>query len=275
MTVAAVPEANYCALSNGYRIHYHEAGSGPPVVFLHGSGPGATGWSNFRGNYPHFAEGGFRCIVPDTLGYGYSSKPEDVKYTVPFLVEVLQSFLTEIGVDRCTVIGNSMGGAMAMQFALDHPSMVDKLVLMAPGGLEERETYMAMSGIQTMIKSIYGKAGITRDGMKKVFSLQLYDESLITDEIIDQRFQIAETQPMVVFSSLRVPNLAERLSELTCPVLGLWGVNDNFCPVSGADRIAKNCADARVMTINRCGHWVMVEHRDVFNRLVLDFLQNG
>jgi len=214
-------------------------------------------------------------VVPDTLGYGYSSKPEDVKYTVPFLVEQLHSFLLEIGVERCTVIGNSMGGAMAMQFALDHPSMVDKLVLMAPGGLEERETYMAMSGIQTMIKSIYGKEGITREGMKRVFSLQLYDEAQITEEIIDQRYEIAMTQPMVVFSSLRVPNYAERLSELTCPILGLWGVNDNFCPVSGAARIASKSPNARVMTINQCGHWVMVEHQDVFNRLVLDFLQNG
>ncbi len=80
----AVPEGKYVEIGDGLRVHYHEAGTGPVVLFLHGSGPGASGWSNFRHNYPAFAEAGFRAIVPDTLGYGYSSKPDGIDYTTRF-----------------------------------------------------------------------------------------------------------------------------------------------------------------------------------------------
>src|SRR5262249_14711784 len=81
-----VPEGKFVDIGDGLQIHYQEMGAGKnALVFLHGSGPGASGYSNFRRNYPFFAERGFRTIVPDTLGYGYSSKPE-VDYTLDFLV---------------------------------------------------------------------------------------------------------------------------------------------------------------------------------------------
>jgi 4,5:9,10-diseco-3-hydroxy-5,9,17-trioxoandrosta-1(10),2-diene-4-oate hydrolase len=71
---------------------------------------------------------------------------------------------------------------------------------------------------------------------------------------------------------MRVPDLSGRLSEITCPVLGFWGSNDRFCPVEGALKVLRECADARFLLINRCGHWVMVEHRELFNRTCLEFL---
>ena len=73
-------------------------------------------------------------------------------------------------------------------------------------------------------------------------------------------------------STLQVPHLAPRLGELTCPVLGWWGIDDQFCPPSGATTLARECKDARVVTLSRCGHWVMVEHTDLFNRWTLEFL---
>ena len=121
------------------------------------------------------------------------------------------------------MVGNSHGGALAIQLALTHPELVDKLVLMAPGGLEERETYMKMEGIRTMMSIFLSKDGITRDGMRKVFGLQLYDPRLLTDEIIEERFQIAEHQPKRVLTSLNVPHLAPRLGEIRCPVFALVG----------------------------------------------------
>ena len=260
-------------VGDGHRLHYLSAGSGEPVLFLHGSGPGASGYSNFKGNHPHFAEAGFRVLVPDTLGFGRSSKPENVDYAMAFLVEKLVRFLDQVGVSRCAAIGNSHGGALAIQLALTHPALVDKLVLMAPGGLEERETYMKMEGIRTMMSVFLSKEGITREGMRKVFGLQLHDPRMLTDEIVEERFQIAEHQPKRVLTSLNVPHLTPKLGELRCPVFTLWGVNDKFCPVSGAMRIAQACQRSRVMLLSECGHWVMVEHTDLFNRLCLDFLR--
>ncbi|MGH7297761.1 MAG: alpha/beta fold hydrolase, partial [Polyangiaceae bacterium] len=103
MSQRPVPEWKFVEIGDGLRVHYHEAGEGPVVLFLHGSGPGASGWSNFRHNYPAFAAAGFRALVPDTLGYGYSSKPDGIDYTLDFLEGAVERFLGALGVDRCAV----------------------------------------------------------------------------------------------------------------------------------------------------------------------------
>jgi 4,5:9,10-diseco-3-hydroxy-5,9,17-trioxoandrosta-1(10),2-diene-4-oate hydrolase len=271
-TQPAVPVGQFAEIGDGLRIHYHEQGQGFPLLFLHGSGPGASGWRNFRRNFAFFAERGFRTLVPDTLGYGYSSKPEDVDYTLDFLVDKIERFLDALAVDRACVIGNSHGGAMSIALALKRPALVKKLVLMAPGGLEPREAYMQMKGIRGMLKAFTSPDGMTRESLRRVFSLQLFDPALITDQIIEERFQIAETQPRRVLTSMQVPQLAPELGKIECPVFGLWGTNDQFCPVSGAMKIVEGCPNARMLVLSRCGHWVMVEHAALFNRLVHDFL---
>lgn len=269
----AVPEGKYADVGDGLRVHYHEQGEGPAVLFLHGSGPGASGYSNFRRNYPYFAERGFRVVIPDTLGFGHSSKPDDRDYTLDFLAGALFRFTRAVGIERCAVVGNSHGGAMAIQLALDHPDLVDRLVLMAPGGLEVREAYVKMEGIRTMMKVFLGPEGITREGMRRVFGLQLFDPAMLTEEILDERMEIAVTQPKRVLTSMVVPHLAPELERLRCPVFGFWGMNDKFCPASGATTIAERCRNARVLLLSGCGHWVMVEHTDLFNRLSVDFLR--
>lgn len=273
MTATAVPEGKYTDVGDGLRIHYHEAGQGFPVVFVHGSGPGASGWSNFKGSYPYFAENGFRAIVPDTLGFGYSSQPDDVDYDFPFVLGGLERFLQRLGITRCALVGNSHGGALSIQLALDEPALVSKLVLMAPGGLEERERYMEMKGIRSMMKAVTAPEGITRESMRKVLGHQLFDPSRITDAIVEERFQVASKQPKRVLTTLRVPHLAPRLGELQCPVLAFWGNEDQFCPVSGATTLSERCKRSRVMRISQCGHWVMVEHTALFNKVSVEFLE--
>jgi 4,5:9,10-diseco-3-hydroxy-5,9,17-trioxoandrosta-1(10),2-diene-4-oate hydrolase len=261
MTDTGIPEHAYADVGEGWRLHYHEAGpaDGPVVLFLHGSGG-------------PFVERGFRVIVPDALGFGLSSKPEDVNLSLGRLVGCTMTLLDGLGIDRLAgVIGNSMGGAMAMRLTLDHPDRVDRLVLMAPGGLEARETYMEMAGIKAMIRAIY-KQGITEASLRSVFELQLHDSGLLTDETLAERLAISALQPKDTTARLRVGSLEERLGELTCPVLAFWGMNDVFCPPSGAMKIAEQCPDARVVLLTRCGHWVMVEHQATFDRVTCDFL---
>jgi 4,5:9,10-diseco-3-hydroxy-5,9,17-trioxoandrosta-1(10),2-diene-4-oate hydrolase len=271
--MSVVPEGKYIDVGDGLRVHYHEAGSGPPVVFLHGSGPGASGWSNFRRNYPVFADAGFRTLVPDTLGFGHSSKP-DTDYRLEFVVGALRRFLDTLGIERCAVVGNSHGGAMAIQLALDEPARVSRLILMAPGGLEEREVYMKMLGIRAMMKAFLG-AELTRESLRGVFELQLYDRALVTDEILDERLEIAKLQPKRVLTSLQVPHLSPALDRLACPVFALWGLDDQFCPWSGALAIARACNRTRVLLLSECGHWVMVEKAALFNKLCIDFLSEA
>ncbi|MBW2719715.1 MAG: 3-oxoacyl-ACP reductase [Deltaproteobacteria bacterium] len=272
MVVEAVPEGKYVDVGAGITMHYHEAGSGDRgvILFAHGSGPGASGWSNFKGNYPFFAEHGYRTIVPDTMGYGYSTKPEDGAFSLDDVAAQYKALLDALGVDRAIVVGNSQGGAIAITMALNYPTLVDKLVLMAPGGLEKRETYMEMEGIKAMLRVLY-KEGISKETIRKVFTLQLHDESQITDEVIEERYQVAMTQHKDNIARIRVANQEDRLSEIQCPVLCFWGADDKFCPPSGAPKIASACPNSRTMLIGNCGHWVMVEYKKLFNELTLKF----
>lgn len=270
-----LPEGKYVDVFDGNRMHYHEAGSGLPVIFIHGSGPGASGWSNFCHNMTALAEAGYRALVPDMLGYGYSTMTPEPTFTYDDLVRGIQEFAENLGLKEYALVGNSMGGAVAISLALQHPDRVKKLILMAPGGLEDKQVYMEMKGIRTMIKALYAPEGITRDSLRKVLSWQLYDASLVTDALIEERFQIAQKQSPRMFEKVQVPNQTERLAELQMPVLGFWGVNDQFCPVSGATIVAKNCKNVKMTLIGECGHWVMVEHADYFNRACSEFLKSA
>ena len=230
MVVEAVPEGKYVDVGGGITMHYHEAGGGDRgvVLFVHGSGPGASGWSNFKGNYPFLVEHGYRTIVPDTMGYGYSTKPEDGTSASTTSPRSTRPLLDALDVDRVTVVGNSQGGAIAITMALNYPEFVEKLVLMAPGGLEAREIYMEMEGIQAMIRALY-KEGLSKESIRKVFTLQLHDESKITDEVIEERFQVAMTQHKDNIARIRVSNQEDALRD-SMPVLCFWAPTTSSAP---------------------------------------------
>ncbi len=274
----SIPEGHYVDIAPvagaTQRIHYHEQGQGEVVIFLHGAGGGASGYSNFKGNYPEFAKAGYRTIVPDLLGYGLSSKPDIAQYDLDFFVAGVKGMVDALGLKNITLLGNSLGGAVALGYALAYPDEVSRLILMAPGGVEDLDTYLAMPGIANMFQ-IYQSGKTGAEAMRAVMTMQLFDPSLLTDEIINERAPIAATQTQAARSVLKVPNLTDRLHELKCPVFGFWGVNDHFNPVGGATKLLDNCPQARMVLVNRCGHWVQVEHRDMFNRNCIDFLQKG
>ena len=274
----AIPEGKYLDIGDisglPQRIHYHEQGEGEVVIFLHGAGGGASGYSNFKGNYPVFAEAGYRSIVPDLIGYGLSSKPDLPQYDLDLFIAGVKGLVDGLGLKNITLLGNSLGGAVALGYALAYPQDVARLILMAPGGVEDLDTYLAMPGIANMFE-IYKSGKTGADAMRAVMTMQLFDPSLLTEEIINERAPIALTQTNAARSVLKVPNMTARLHELRCPVFGFWGINDQFNPASGAAKLLDNCPNARMVMLNRCGHWVQVEHREMFNRSCIDFMQNG
>jgi 4,5:9,10-diseco-3-hydroxy-5,9,17-trioxoandrosta-1(10),2-diene-4-oate hydrolase len=272
-----VPEGRYAALPNGRRIHYLDEGQGPVVVWLHGSGNGASGYSNFKGNYPALVKAGYRCIVPDLVGFGYSDKPADVEYPLSFFVECVKQALHVIGVQKYTLLGNSLGGAVALGFALEHPQSVERLVLMAPGGLNDLPDYLAMPGMAAMFQLFApGAPPLTPERMKEFFiKAFVVNPAAVDDGLVRERFELMKLQNPQVMKTMKVPNMTARLPEIRCPVLSLWGLNENMMPESGILRLAKGLPDCRMVLVPRCGHWVMIEHRELFNRTVLDFLKNG
>lgn len=272
--VAGLPEGRYFTTASGHRLHYLEHGQGPAVVFLHGSGSGASGHSNFKGNYPWLAEQGYRVIVPDLIGYGYSDKPDDIDYPLDLFVDHVAQLLTALEIDSATLIGNSLGGAIAIKFTLDNPNRVDKLVLMAPGGIENQPDYFHMPGMQVM-KEVFTAGPMSPQRLEEFIRRGLvYDEAVVDQQLVDERWGVFQQQNTQVINTMSVPNMAERLGEISCPVQAFWGVNEQMMPETGIMTLAKGIADIRLTLVSQCGHWVMVEHQDMFNRAVLDFLQH-
>jgi 4,5:9,10-diseco-3-hydroxy-5,9,17-trioxoandrosta-1(10),2-diene-4-oate hydrolase len=257
---------------NDVEIVVHETGEGPAVVFIHGSGPGASGPSNFRYNIEAFAKAGFRVLAPDLIGYGASSKPTGIDYTLDLFADTLLAALDGAGVQRAHLVGNSLGGAIALRIALEQRGRVDRLVMMAPGGIETRETYFAMPGIARMVGDFTSPDFSIAD-MRQIVTNLVHDPAVVTEELVAERYAVARTQPKDVLARMRVPDLSPRLGELGMPILGFWGVNDGFCPASGAEKFVRACADARFVTYSNVGHWVMVERAAEFNQIALGFLR--
>lgn len=269
-----LPTGKFVTLDSGLTLHYLDIGKGPTVVWLHGSGPGASGFSNFKGNYPAFEQAGYRNIILDLPGFGRSDKPDDVNYDLDFFVGALKGLLDNLDIERCTLLGNSLGGAIALGLTLAFPQRVEKLILMAPGGVEERETYFKMKGIARMVE-VYGQGPMGIEQMRQIMSLQLFDSSQLQDSLLAERVAVAITQPANLFSTMMVPNMTERLKEIQAPILGFWGTNDQFNPPAGAFKVLDNAPNARFILLNRCGHWVQVEHQQMFNNECIDFLANA
>jgi 4,5:9,10-diseco-3-hydroxy-5,9,17-trioxoandrosta-1(10),2-diene-4-oate hydrolase len=267
------PFGRMLTVRSGQEMHVLEAGTGPVVVFVHGSGPGANAYSNFSLNYSTIAAAGYRVVLPDLIGFGYSAKPVGVDYTLDLFTTTFTEVLDALNIQQCVLVGNSLGGAVALKVAMDQPQRVRKLVLMAPGGIESREDYFKMPGIQKMVSGFVGD-GFDRAGLRRLLELLAFDPQFVTDELVEQRLYVLKTQPKDVLGRMKIPDLSPELGRVRCPVLGFWGIEDQFCPASGYEKILRCVPDSRFVMYSRCGHWAMIERSADFNRHVLDFLKD-
>jgi len=121
---------------------------------------------------------------------------------------------------------------------------------------------------------VFGQGPMGVEEMRKVMSLQLFDPTQLDENLLKERAAVAVTQPGNLFSSMLVPNMTERLGEIRVPILGFWGTNDLFNPPAGALKVLDKAPHARFVMLNRCGHWVQVEHQALFNRECITFLND-
>lgn len=258
---------------DGYEIHLAECGSGPAVVFIHGSGPGASGASNFRQNIDAFVDAGYRVILPDMIGYGASSKPEGIDYTLQLFTDTLMDALRAHGIEQAHLVGNSLGGGVAIQIALDNSEFVETLVLMAPGSVAEQASYFTMPGIARMVSSFGSPEFDLAEQKRLIANLVHHDYAAqIPDELVAERFAVARTQPKDVLARMKTPDLGKRLGEIAQPVFVLWGLDDQFCPEAHSRLFLDKCRNVRAVTFGHTGHWVQVERAAEFNRYGIAFL---
>lgn len=258
---------------NGIATNYHDVGSGDPVLLIHGSGPGVSAWANWRAVLPLLAEQ-HRVIAPDVLGFGYTERPEGVSYDLATWTEHLVGLLDALGLAQVAVVGNSFGGALALNVAACHPDRVSKLVLMGSVGVpfEITEGLDKVWGFEPSLENMID--------LMDVFA---YDRSLLTEDLARIRLAAA-TRPGVqeAFSSMfPVPRQGSveamtvpdaHIRELAQPTLIIHGRDDEVIPLSTSMRLHELIEQSQLHVFGQCGHWVQIEHTEGFTRLVADFL---
>jgi 2-hydroxy-6-oxonona-2,4-dienedioate hydrolase len=264
-----------------HRIHYYEAGEGDPVILLHGSGPGATGWSNFRPNIAPLSET-FHVYAVDMPGWGESdTQTEETGYDH---VAALIGFMDELGIEKAALVGNSMGGMTSIATALRHPERVSHLVSMGapvPG----TNVFSAASGPTEGLKVLFrAYVDPSPENMRQLVSIMVYDQAAATQELAELRSSAALAHPEHLDSwnnaeggnplSREYFTYGLRLPEITAPTLAIHGRDDRVVSYEHSLRLVSAIPDSRLLLLNQCGHWAQIEHAAEFNRVVREFIQN-
>lgn len=270
--VAEGPESKFVD-AGGVQIHYQEMGAGPVVLFLHGGGPGATGWGNFSRNAPSISER-HRAIVIDLPQFGRSAKVTISQAPLAFNAKVIASFLDALKVDEVSLVGNSLGGGSAAKFAIDFPHRVQKLVLMgASGHGPSAFTPTPNDAIRQMVRYYDGPS---LERMRAIIEALVFDQKMVTDELVNARYQGSiEKENLDLQRQGRPPrseDLATELSRITAPTLLIWGREERFSTLEHALFFLRRIPKADLVVLAQCGHWVQWERPEDFNRLVIDFL---
>lgn len=257
--------------------NYHEAGSGAPVVLLHGSGPGVSAWTNWKRVLPRLGQD-FRAIAPDMAGFGYTERNTELIYDIKLWVKHLIAFLDALGIEKASLIGNSFGGSLSLAAAARFPERFDRLVLMGT----PCDKFSMTPGL---------RAGWdyepSREAMRKTMAHFPFDPAFITDELVEDRYQ-ASLIPGAQEGLRKL--LAKPNAEGDTPLSGmpekvvagiehstlvLHGREDRVIPVEMGILLARTMPNAELHMFGRCGHWVQAERFEAFVMLARNHLGKG
>lgn len=261
----------------GVDTYFHDAGDGPPLLLLHGSGPGVSAWSNWRPIYADLSEH-FRVIAPDQVGFNRTQPEGSVDYGRKLWTDHALALVDELGIERFSVVGNSMGGAVALSLAVARPDAVDRVVAMGTMGIAQE--------IPSGLAEVWGYDP-SPEAMRRLVELFAYDQAIVTDELVQMRYQ-ASADPTVrdAFAAMfpeplqdGVDDLAlsdDELRSIAQPVLLAHGYHDRIVPMRSTSLpLMDVLRDAQLHAFGNSGHWVMIEQSRAFAAAVLAFLREG
>lgn len=262
----------------GARVHYQEAGdiSAPALVLIHGFASSTLVWSKV---FLDLAAAGFRVIAVDMLGFGYSGKPRNGEYTIDGQARMLMQLLDRLAIERAVIVGSSYGGAVAATCALDHPSRVEKLVLVGtvnnnrPLEFKLMRIFGAPLVGDVVSPLLIGSRRLLRMRMKRVYDRHSW---VLDERRVDARhrpLRAAGTQRALI-RTVREWN-AERISRdahlIQQPTLLLWGENDREIPLADGERLHDEIPGSRLIVFLNCGHLPHEEYPGAFTKLVSEF----
>jgi pimeloyl-ACP methyl ester carboxylesterase len=257
------------------RIHYNEIGDGPPLVCLHGGGPGANSWSNFAANIPALMRS-YRLLLVDLVNFGKSSRVIIEGPPLTFHARVMDEFLGALGVSKAAFIGNSYGGQVAIKTAIDFPARVESLVVIGSAPtVHSLFAPMPVEGVKLIGQYYRGEGGPTYAKMKQIISTMVFDQRFATEEVIRARYEDSIDPETVRIYTAPPPvrqDLTAELPRVAAPALVLWGMDDRAGALDVGLLMTRAMQNAQMHIFTKCGHWVQVEREAEFNELVLNFL---
>ena len=267
---------------DGLNVHYVQAGQGPVVLLVHGLGSSLATWAS---NIAPLADAGFTVLALDLPGHGDSDRPRDRSYDPHSAAELLHHFVTELSIERVSLVGSSAGGLISALMTLEHPDKVERLVMVASGWLSRQVSWfirlvaLPVVGELVYLPWLHYHVGLST----RVF----YEPPPLADELLAEMRRVrglpgsGRALLRSVRSSIgclgRTPQrrMVERLKDSPVPLLTVWGSEDPVIPSCQAETMRRELPHSEVCVIPRCGHWPQMEKDGEFNRLVSEFLRDG
>ena len=259
----------------GRRVHYVEAGTGEPVVLIHGWN-GST--FSFRHVIPELAQAGYRAVAIDLFGYGYSTRDPDADYSITGQAHLVSAVMARLGIQRAAVIGHSMGGAVAMRLAIGHPERVGRLILVDSVSAGQMRRGRGPGRLLRPLLPVIATLTLHRESFRmRALRSAAHDPAFATPNVAEGYFR-----PMRVAGHLRAQGIMfsqrgrdEPLDPSTVrkPTLILWGEHDRWLPLSHGEALARLIPGARLVPVPSAGHLPLEEQPAFCNRRVLEFLR--
>jgi 2-hydroxymuconate-semialdehyde hydrolase len=258
------------------------AGAGPAVVFLHGGGPGASGWSNWRLALEALGDR-YDCIAPDYVGYGDSTHPEppptDMRVWTRMRLDQIIGMLDALEIERAHLVGNSLGGALTLHLLMEAPDRFERAVLMGTAGGPSSDRPS-----QELIRMVTFYSDPSPEALGRLYSWFVHDPDDFNgdlDAIARDRYAMTMREDVrrsyvAQFtgpSQLTLPDSA--LRRIQHPILLVHGRDDMINPVSDSYHFLQVLPNAQLDVFGRCGHWTQLEYPQRFNHLVDEFLRGA
>ena len=268
------PEIAKSIKTGDFNTNYHDVGEGGvPLLLAHGSGPGVSAWANWRLVLPILSQNR-RVLAPDFVGFGYTDRPEGLALNMKTWVKQLVDFIDALGIEKVDIVGNSFGGGLAINMALDYPERIRKIVLMGSMGV----SFPITEGLD----NVWGYEPSV-ENMKSAIDSFVYDKARSTEDLARMRYE-ASIEPgfQESFSSMFpaprqrwVESMAradEEIKTINKPTLIVHGREDEVIPVENSYRLINLIENAQLHIFGKCGHWTQIEHSEEFANIVDTFL---
>jgi pimeloyl-ACP methyl ester carboxylesterase len=264
----------------GHTIFYTVKGEGKPLLLIHGYGAGIWVWEK----QIEILSKSYRVYALDVIGHGFSDRPK-IPYTSETYIHFLKDFMDEAGIERATLIGNSMGGGIAWAMAILFPERVDRLILIdcvPPDVLHEikNESFRTLVAIKDIpILPYLVIAGRSKSSVRWILLECVSDIKLITPQVLNRQYQLSKIQgtTWVLYSTFKhaeeAIKLKDQLSLIRHPTLFIWGERDLIFPPHVGEALHQTIPGSKFLKIEKSGHIPMWETPDEVNQAILSFLQ--